>query len=138
MTTEWKHGHMPYTISDDRQLLDLNTICTLLQSSYWASERSKEQISKSMKHSLCFGIYGSTGQVGFMRVVTDCTVISWVCDVIIHPHHRGAGLGKWIMQYLLAHPEVRHTKMLLGTRDAHGLYEQFGFERREMMGRFGE
>ncbi|MBW7477092.1 GNAT family N-acetyltransferase [Paenibacillus oenotherae] len=132
---EWKHDSLPYRISDDKQLLDLNMIHTLLQSSYWASERSIERTKESIAGSLCYGIFDESGQIGFMRVVTDRATISWICDVIIHPDHRGKGLGKWLMQYLLEHPDVRHTNMLLGTRDAHGLYEQFGFERREMMRR---
>lgn len=132
---EWKHPEMPYRISDDKRQLDLNMIYTLLQSSYWAAERSFEVISKSVEHSLCFGVYHQSGQVGMMRVVTDHAALSWICDVIIHPDHRGRGLGKWLMQFLLEHPATKHTNMFLGTRDAHGLYEQFGFERREMMGK---
>ncbi|MBA4496067.1 GNAT family N-acetyltransferase [Paenactinomyces guangxiensis] len=132
---EWKHEYLPYRISDCKDQLELDTIYTLLQTSYWAAGRTKETIEKSIENSLCVGIYGESGQVGFMRVVTDYATFSWVCDVIVHPDHRGKGLGKWMMQFLVEHPGVRHTHMTLGTRDAHGLYEQYGFERKEMMGR---
>ncbi|TCW40995.1 GNAT family N-acetyltransferase [Laceyella sacchari] len=130
---EWKHASLPYRISDNKELLELDTIYHLLQTSYWAAKRSRETVAKSIEHSLCFGLYGEGGQVGFMRVVTDYATFSWICDVIIDPRHRGQGLAKWMMQVLGEHPAVRHTYMILATRDAHGLYEQFGFQRREIL-----
>lgn len=133
---EWKHPSLPYRISDNQDALDVNAIYDLLKSSYWAADCSREIIETGIKNSLGFGLYTETGQqVGFMRVVTDYATFSWVCDVIIHPDHRGKGLGKWLMQFLVEHPAISHTKMLLGTRDAHGLYEQYGFKRLEMMRR---
>ncbi|WP_026679037.1 GNAT family N-acetyltransferase [Fictibacillus gelatini] len=132
---EWRHETLPYRISDRKELLELDKIHSWLQTSYWAAERTKETIEKSINGSLCFGIYSESGQVGFMRIVTDKATFSWICDVIIDPHHRGKGLGKWLMQYLVEHPDVSGTKMALGTRDAHGLYEQYGFERQETMRR---
>ncbi|NGQ96739.1 GNAT family N-acetyltransferase [Brevibacillus sp. SYP-B805] len=132
---EWKHADFPYRISDDKELLVLDTIYELLQTSYWARHRSKETVAKSLENSLCFGVYEGDEQVAFMRVVTDYATFSWICDVIVHPDHRGKGLGKWMMQFLIEHPAVRHTNMMLGTRDAHGLYEQYGFERQELMRR---
>ncbi|MFC7442508.1 GNAT family N-acetyltransferase [Laceyella putida] len=132
---EWQHKCLPYRISDCKDLLELDAIHALLQSSYWAADRTRDRIEKSIENSLCFGVYNESEQVGFMRVVTDYATFSWICDVIIHPDHRGIGLGKWLMQILVEHEAVRHTLMILGTRDAHGLYEQYGFERREMMSR---
>jgi GNAT superfamily N-acetyltransferase len=132
---EWNHESLPYRISDHKDLLDPNRVYTLLQSSYWAADRTKEKVEQSIENSLCFGIYDESGQVGFARIVTDYATISWICDVIIHPDHRGHGLGKWLMQFLTEHSAVRSTSMILATRDAHGLYEQYGFEIKEMMRR---
>lgn len=123
-----------YQMSDDPALLQLDAIHSLLQATYWAGHRSRELIARSIEASVCIGVYGSSGQqVGFLRAVTDEATFTWICDVIVHPQHRGRGISKQMMQYIVGHPRVRHTNMLLGTRDAHGLYEQFGFGRREMM-----
>ncbi|MGZ0050579.1 GNAT family N-acetyltransferase [Brevibacillus gelatini] len=132
---EWKHGEWPYTISDDKALLDEDKICAWLATTYWASERPCEIVRKSIQQSLCFGLHHESGQVGFARVVTDYATFSWVCDVFVDPAHRGKGLGKWLMEIVIQHPAIRHTNMALATRDAHGLYEQYGFVRREMMRR---
>ncbi|WP_312115607.1 GNAT family N-acetyltransferase [Brevibacillus reuszeri] len=132
---EWKHGSLPYFISDDKQLLEKEQICQWLQTTYWAAERSTEMIVKGIENSLCFGLYAESGQAGFVRVVSDYATFSWVCDVYIDPAHRGVGLGKWMMEVVVTHPAIRQTSMTLATRDAHGLYEQYGFIRREMMRR---
>ena len=133
---EWIHESLPYRISDNAEELQPDVIVSLLKSSYWAAERSEETMRKSWAESLCFGVYGADGmQIGFMRVVTDGAIFSWLCDVIVDKDHRGNGLGKWMMDVIVDHPRIRHTNMGLGTRDAHGLYEKYGFERREMMGR---
>ncbi|MFH5185037.1 GNAT family N-acetyltransferase [Paenibacillus sp. TAB 01] len=124
---------LEYRISDNKALLQLDDIYSLLQTSYWAEHRSKELIAQSLEASLCVGVYHGSKQVGFLRAVTDGATFSWICDVIVHPEHRGKGIGKRMMQYIVDHPQVRRTSMLLGTRDAHGLYEQYGFIRREMM-----
>ncbi|MFD0674387.1 GNAT family N-acetyltransferase [Cohnella sp. GCM10027633] len=131
---EWIHEELPYRISDNAEELQPDVIVALLQNSYWASERSEATLLNSWKESLCFGAYGADGiQVGFMRVVTDGATFSWLCDVIVDPAHRGGGLGKWMMAVLVDHPRVRHTTMYLNTRDAHGLYEKYGFVRWETM-----
>jgi len=133
---EWIHGQQPYRISDRKELLQTDIVYALLQTSYWAGNRSKETIIRSIEGSLCLGLYDAdTNQIGYLRVVTDYATFAWVCDVIVHPEHRGQGLGKWLVQCLVEHPKLHGIQMLLGTRDAHGLYEQFGFERREMMRR---
>jgi GNAT superfamily N-acetyltransferase len=132
---EWNHESLPYRISDRKDLLDPDRVYTLLQTSYWAADRTKETVEQSIENSLCIGIYDESGQVGFARLVTDYSTVSWICDVIVHPDHRGRGLGKWLMQFLTEHSAVRSTSMILATRDAHGLYEQYGFEIKEMMRR---
>jgi GNAT superfamily N-acetyltransferase len=86
---------------------------------------------------LCFGAYlaDTRQQVGFARVVTDGATFSWVCDVFVDPAHRGHGLGKRLVAEILAHPRIAAGTVYLGTKDAHGLYEKFGFVRWELMRR---
>ena len=124
-----------YLLSDDKSILDLNVVFSLLRSTYWAESRSREQIETSLKHSVCFGLFHAGRQVGFARAVTDCATYCYLCDVIVAPDHRGHGLGKWIVECMLAHPDLQTTTQCLRTRDAHGLYEPFGFERTEYMRR---
>lgn len=131
----WNHSHLPYTISDDPGQLQHDAVYALLQTTYWAGKRTKDTMMQSIAASFCFGLYHDSEQVGFLRVVSDYATFSWVCDVIVHPEHRGNGLGKWLVEVMSGHPKLCHTNMLLGTRDAHGLYEQFGFQRMEMMRR---
>jgi len=126
-----------YFVSTDRGLLDLDFVCAALDGSYWAKGRPRGAVERSIASSLCFGVYeaASRRQVGFARVVTDGATFSWLCDVIVDGAHRGRGLGKLLVSSAVAHPDVRDTMWLLGTRDAHGLYERFGFARAEMMKR---
>jgi len=128
-----------FFISTEPGLLDLDFICLGLNGSYWAKDRPRGVIEESIRNSLCFGLYESAGnhQVGFARVVTDKATFSWVCDVFIDGKHQGMGLGKWLMSCVAEHPLVMNSNSLLGTRDAHGLYEKFGYARVEMMRRPG-
>jgi GNAT superfamily N-acetyltransferase len=130
-------GRDDYFISTDEDLLDLDFICRALAGSYWAEDRPRAVIEDSLRKSLCFGVYEvpGRGQVGFARVVTDGATFSWLCDVIIDGKHRKKGLGKFLMAAVMADPRIRDTMFLLGTRDAHGLYEKYGFVRLEMMRR---
>ena len=90
---EWTRGD--YHLSDDKQRLDLTVICELLASSYWANDRPRAAMEVAIQHSLCLGLYHNGQQVGFARAVTDRATFTWVCDVIIHPDHRGnAGEGE--------------------------------------------
>jgi GNAT superfamily N-acetyltransferase len=133
-TMEWTKGN--YRISDDKDELDLFFVVPSLQESYWAAGRPKEIIEESIASSVCLGIYTGQRQVGFARAVTDHCTFAWICDVVVHPEFRGAGLGKWVTACLLEHPAIaRCTQLLLRTRDAHGLYEQFGFQAVEAMNR---
>lgn len=127
----------PWFISTDADLIDVDAVHRLLQGSYWAENRSRETIRESIAHSVCFGVYlkADRRQIGFARVVTDQATFAWICDVIVDGAHRGQGIGKALMATVMAHPHVKNTMNILGTRDAHGLYERFAFERREMMRR---
>jgi GNAT superfamily N-acetyltransferase len=130
-------GRDDYFISTDSDLLDLDFICRALAGSYWAQDRPRPVIEDSLRKSLCFGVYdaSSRNQVGFARVVTDGATFSWLCDVVIDEKHRKKGLGKFLVAAVMADPRIRDTMFLLGTRDAHGLYERHGFARLEMMKR---
>jgi GNAT superfamily N-acetyltransferase len=134
MQLKWeKEG---YIVSDDKTLLQVGKIEAWLSEAYWAAGRSREIIIKSIQHSLCFGMYNPDGrQIGFARVITDQAVFSWIMDVIIDPEFRGKGLGKKLVECIIAHPDILHTKMGLATKDAHGLYRQFDFEMDECMRR---
>ncbi|MFC4403874.1 GNAT family N-acetyltransferase [Gracilibacillus xinjiangensis] len=122
-----------YTVSDNQDRMDTDVIYQMLSKSYWASERSKEIIVRSMKGSICFGVFDGEKQIGFARVITDKVVFSWICDVIIHPDHRGLGLGKWLFQCIMEHADNQVRTLGLVTKDAHTLYEKFGFSKTEMM-----
>ncbi len=117
-----------FVISDDASRLDLTAICDFLSRAYWASQRKRQTIERSIKHSLNFGVYDGEKQIGFARVVTDYAVFAYVCDVFIHEDYRGRALGKWMMKSMMSHPELQGLRRwCLVTRDAHGLYGQFGF-----------
>lgn len=117
-----------YTISTDIAKLDIEAIADMLTRAYWAQGRTREMIARYVQHSLVFGIYHNGKQVGLARVVSDYTTFAWLCDVFIHEDHRGHGLGKWLMETVHAHPDLQGLRRwMLATRDAHGLYEQFGW-----------
>jgi GNAT superfamily N-acetyltransferase len=118
----------PFIISDDPSKLDFDAICDFLSRAYWAEKRPREVIEKSIRFSLNFGVYDGNRQVGFARVITDYATFAYLCDVFIHEEYRGHALGKWLMESILAHPNLQGLRRWsLATRDAHGLYKQFGF-----------
>jgi RimJ/RimL family protein N-acetyltransferase/GNAT superfamily N-acetyltransferase len=117
-----------YQISTDPARLDLEFIHEYLtNTSYWAQGRPLATVQKSLAHSLCFGVYRDDRQVGLARVVTDYATFAWVCDVFIAEAHRGCGLGKWLIERVVTHPDLRGLRqLLLVTRDAHELYRRYG------------
>jgi GNAT superfamily N-acetyltransferase len=116
------------TISTDPARLDPDTIYSFLARSYWASDRQRDISQRAVEHSLCFGVYDGEQQIGFARVVTDCATFAWLADVFITEEYRGRGLGKWLVEVVLSHPDVQSVpRWLLATRDAHELYRRFGF-----------
>ena len=117
-----------FLISTNKNLLQIDVIHNFLQTSYWASNRSKEKTIRAIENSICFGVYENEKQIGFARVLSDCAVIAYVCDVFILPEYRGKGLSKFLMNTILEHPELQDLRRwILATKDAHGLYAQFGF-----------
>jgi GNAT superfamily N-acetyltransferase len=135
---DWTRGE--YTVSTDRGRLDIPLIQKFLaEESYWAPAIPLPVVRKSIEGSLCFGIYRGREQVGFARVVTDYATFGWVADVFVVKAHRGRGLGKLVVQCVTAHPKLQgFRRWMLGTEDAHGLYEKFGFRRLEHPGRMME
>ncbi|MBK7771500.1 MAG: GNAT family N-acetyltransferase [bacterium] len=123
---EWTRNR--YRISDDKSELDLFWVVPAIQDSYWASGRSREVIEQSIANSLTLGLYADGRQIGFARAVTDKCTFAWVCDVMVHQDYRHIGLGKWLMDCLGEHPDMADVaEQFLRTRDAHGLYEQYGY-----------
>lgn len=117
-----------FTISTDPARLDLDVICDFLARAYWAKGRPRERIERSLANSLAFGMYADNKQIGLARVVTDFATFAWLCDVFIDETYRGKDLGKWLMESILSHPELQGLRRwLLATRDAQGLYKQFGW-----------
>jgi GNAT superfamily N-acetyltransferase len=117
-------------ISDDPTRLDRSFIFDFLRNrSYWAQEITPEILERSVENSLCFGAYLDGKQIGFARVVTDFATFAWLADVFIVEAERGHGFSKKLVAAVLAHPRLQGLRrFLLGTRDAHGLYGQFGFK----------
>jgi len=126
VTREWTRGDC--TISTRRARLDLDVIHGFLARSYWAAGVPREVVARAIEHSLCFGLYERDAQVGFARLVTDYATFAHVMDVFVLERCRGRGLGKWLVEAMVACPELQGFRQwTLGTKDAHGLYRQFGF-----------
>jgi GNAT superfamily N-acetyltransferase len=123
---EWKKNN--YLISTDKSKINIDVVHDFLTQSYWAEGISKETVSRSIEHSLCFGLYHNKELVGFARVISDLATFAYLGDVFIISSHRGKGLSKWLMEIIMNHPELQGLRRFtLATRDAHGLYMQFGF-----------
>jgi GNAT superfamily N-acetyltransferase len=118
-----------YTISTDNSKLDIDFIHNYLSGySYWAEEIPVAIVVKAIEGSLCFGLYEGNKQIGFARMVTDKATFAYMADVFVDEHYRGRGLSKWLVATMLAHPDMQGLRrLMLATRDAHGLYAQFGF-----------
>jgi GNAT superfamily N-acetyltransferase len=118
-----------YTLSADPARVDAAAVHAYLTRSYWAEGISLELVKRCIAGSMCVGVYHETaGQVGFARVITDRASFAYLCDVFVLEAHRGRGLGKWMMEAVMAHPDLqRLRRFVLVTKDAHELYRPFGF-----------
>jgi len=117
-----------YTITTDRARLDVRAIHAFLTTSYWSPGVPLDIVERAIANSLCFGILKQGQQVGFARVVSDKATFAYLADVYVLDGHRGQGLSKRLMTTILAHPDLQGLRrFLLATKDAHGLYRQFGF-----------
>ncbi|WP_438349991.1 GNAT family N-acetyltransferase [Paenibacillus sp. FA6] len=116
-----------YLISTDKTLLNHETIYMFLAASYWANKRPVEIMNRSIETSLCYGVYHGSRQIGFARVITDWATTYWLCDVVIDDEYRGRGIGKKLVKVIIQSEDLKDLSGFLGTADAHGLYEQYGF-----------
>lgn len=120
-----------YYISTDKQKIDVAAVFDYLSNqSYWAKGIPIAIVKRSIDNSMCFGVYekSSNKQIGFARMITDHATFAYLADVYILEGHRKKGLSKWLMHFIMNHPELQGLRrIMLATRDAHGLYKQFGF-----------
>ncbi len=121
-----------FVISTDRDRLDVDAIHAYLSHSYWAAGIPRELVARSIQGSLCFGLYLDKTQIGFARVISDRATFAYLADVYVLEGYRGLGLAKWLMSVVMSHPDLQGVRrFMLVTRDAHGLYEQYGFRQIE-------
>jgi GNAT superfamily N-acetyltransferase len=118
-----------YLVSTDPAKLDLAVIHQYLsKESYWAQNIPVEIVQRSIENSFCFGLYYKDQQVGFGRLITDKATFAYLADVFILSEHRGKGLSKWMINFIQQHPDLQQLRRwMLVTKDAQGLYEQFGW-----------
>ncbi|MBZ0263327.1 GNAT family N-acetyltransferase [bacterium] len=118
-----------FLISNNPELLDIDVIHNFLAySSYWAKGLKKERLQRAIDHCFCFGLYTDNRQIGFARVLSDLSSIAYLMDVFVLEQYRGKGLGKWLVEKVLDYPEFKPVRRwMLGTSDAHSLYEKYGF-----------
>jgi GNAT superfamily N-acetyltransferase len=127
MSHEERRG--AYLVSDDAARLDVDAVHGFISGSYWGNGIPRETVRRSMEGSLCFGVYHERdGQVGFARAITDRATFAYLADVYVVDAHRGQGLGVWLVDFVLRHPELQGLRRwMLMTKDAHSLYARFGF-----------
>jgi GNAT superfamily N-acetyltransferase len=117
-----------YLISTDPAQFDLDAIHAYLVCAYWCEGIPRETMERAIANSLCFALLRGKAQIGFARVVTDSATYAYLCDVYVLEEYRDKGLGKWLMECVTGHPGLQGLRRFsLATRDAHGLYSQFGF-----------
>ncbi len=116
------------TISTDSARLDFDAVCDFLTRAYWARGRPREATERAYAHSLVFGLYDGSRQVGVARVLSDFAIFAYLMDVFIHEDYRGRGLGKWLLETIIEYPDLKNVRRwMLATLDAHALYARFGF-----------
>lgn len=137
MVHEWRRGD--YVVSTDAARLDRGIVHEFLTTSYWSPGIPRGIIDQAIQHSLNFGLYHEGQQIGFARVITDHATFAYVCDVFVLEAFRGRGLGTWLMEIVIAHPDLQGLRLwILATRDAHGLYRKVGFTTLSQPGRLME
>lgn len=116
-------------ITTDQNLISVDEVHAYLSRSYWAKGIERSLVERALKYSLCFGLFDEEEQIGFARVITDYTAIGYLADVFVLETHQGRGLGTFLVESVLAHPELQTLRrFILVTADAHELYRKFGFD----------
>jgi GNAT superfamily N-acetyltransferase len=118
-----------YLITDDKDRINRQVVLDFLAQSYWASKRPAERILISIENSHCYGVYHKDQQIGFARVVTDEATVFYLCDVFVLSEYQGQGIGKKLIEIITSSKKYEWMTGILGTLDAHGLYEQYGFQK---------
>jgi GNAT superfamily N-acetyltransferase len=137
MTRGWQRDG--YLISTNASMLDLEVVHGYLSRSYWAAGVPEDVVRRSIENSLCFGVYRGEEQAGFARVVTDRATFAYLADVFVLEEHRGQGIGKWLVEVILSHPDLQGLRRwMLATRDAHDLYRRYAFTELARPGIFME
>jgi GNAT superfamily N-acetyltransferase len=122
----WSKGD--FEISTDPARINVEAVHEFLTNSYWAKGIPMETVRRSIENSICFGMYFAQDQIGFARVISDRATFAYLADVFILPAYRGRGLSKWLMECIVAHPDLQGLRRwMLATRDAHKLYANYGF-----------
>jgi GNAT superfamily N-acetyltransferase len=118
-----------FLFSTDRGRVDIDLVHAFLsRESYWVPGIRREFVERAIEHSICFGVYVNKRQIAFARVISDCAGFAWLADVFVVAEHRGGGIGKRLIAFVLEHPDLQHIRrFMLATRDAHGLYGGVGF-----------
>jgi len=127
----WERGD--FTIRSGKKQVDIDALHDMLGRTYWAKDRSRKEIEKTVANSLCFSLFKGDEQVGFARVLTDSVVYAVILDMVIREDFRGQGLGHWLLRCLVAHPQVTPLRQVLWTSDADGFYHKLGFEKMSML-----
>ena len=118
-----------FVLTTDVARLDVAAVHAYLTTSYWAEGIPLETLERSLKGSICFGLLHGARQVGFARIISDGATFAYLADVYVLEEFRGQGLSKWMMECMKKHPDLQGLRRwMLATRDAHGLYRQYGFQ----------
>jgi len=132
---EWKRDQ--YWITDDPSKVSLPAVNALLAQTYWAASRPPERTVDSIQHSLPFSLFYGNEQIGFARVLTDYSVYAVILDVVIHPDHRRHGLGRFLVESMLAHPSIQKLRTVLWSGDQDQFYQACGFKYEQALKLFG-
>lgn len=127
MHNEWKRDQL--LVSTDPARLDVDAVHAFLSRAYWCIGIPRATVERALQHSICYGLYDDQAQVGLARVVTDRATFAYLCDVYVLESHRGRGLGKWLIECVMAHTATLSLRRFnLATQDAHTLYARHGFK----------
>lgn len=124
---EWFRGE--YTVTTERERIQRTIVIDyIVNRSYWGKGRTQEQMNRAIDNSICFSLFRVDAQIGFARVITDYGTMFYLADVFVLEERRNMGLGKWLVECVLDYPPIRNLKGMLNTKDAHSLYEKYGFK----------